>query len=323
MLTDNFNRKFSYLRLSITDLCNFRCDYCLPNGYQAGEQAKRAMSLQEIDTLVRAFAASGTRKIRITGGEPTLRSDLLEIIQLCRATPGIEQVVMTTNGYKLSHWLPELKEAGLDRINISLDSLDPSVFRMITGHDRLRDILAAVDQAVAMDMPVKLNAVLMRHYNGKDLKRFTDYLRDTPITARFIELMETGDTRDFFRQQHQSADSLEYWLQKQGWQPRDRHRDAGPAREYQHPAYRGRVGLIRPYRQGFCDDCNRLRVSAFGDLQLCLFSEGGIPLRHYLRTHSARELVPVLHRMVRGKRESHGLHQHDTGATAHLAMIGG
>lgn len=323
MLTDQFNRRFTYLRLSITEVCNYRCEYCLPRGYQRGDNVPEPLSLEEIGTLVRAFALSGTRKIRITGGEPTLRKDLPEIIALCKQTPGIREVVMTSNGYRLAPKLATLKKAGLDRINLSVDSLTPAVFEMITGHDRLRDVLDAVDEALALGMPVKLNAVLMRHYNGDELARFTDYLRHRPVTARFIELMETGDNREFFRQQHRPAHLLENWLATNGWRPRARGEDDGPAREFDHPGHAGRVGLIRPYKQGFCDDCNRLRVSSLGDLQLCLFSQGGISLRDALRHDTPEQLSRRLHRLVLGKKAGHGLHRHDPGATRHLAMIGG
>jgi len=323
MLIDQFNRRFTYLRLSITDVCNYRCDYCLPQGYRRGDDIAEPLSLDEIRTLVRAFALSGTRKIRITGGEPTLRKDLLDIIAVCKQTPGIREVVMTTNGYRLAPQLPALQRAGLDRINISVDSLTPAVFQMITGHDRLRDVLEAVDQSLALGMPAKLNAVLMRHYNGGDLARFTEYLRDRPVTARFIELMETGDNRGFFDQQHQPAQALEDGLVEHGWTACVRGDDDGPAREFAHPGYAGRVGLIRPYKQGFCDDCNRLRVSSLGDLQLCLFSQGGIPLRAALEQDSPEQLSRRLQRLVLGKKAGHGLHRHNPGATRHLAMIGG
>jgi cyclic pyranopterin phosphate synthase len=172
-------------------------------------------------------------------------------------------------------------------------------------------------------MPVKLNAVLMRHYNGDELARFTDYLRHRPVTARFIELMETGDNREFFRQQHRPAHLLENWLATNGWRPRARGEDDGPAREFDHPGHAGRVGLIRPYKQGFCDDCNRLRVSSLGDLQLCLFPQRGIWLRDALRHDTPEQLSRRLHRLVLGKKAGHGLHRHDPGATRHLAMIGG
>lgn len=323
MLTDRFQRRFTYLRLSITQVCNFRCDYCLPDGYRPGDDPPPELSRDEITTLVQAFALSGTRKVRITGGEPTLRRDLAEIIALCKNTPGIEEVALTSNGYRLDQHLSDLHAAGLDRINLSVDSLDPSVFRAITGHDHLRRVLSAVDAAVELGMPVKLNAVLMRHYNGNALKAFTDFVRTRPVAVRFIELMETGELDTFFREQHRSAAEVETGLRALGWTPAPRERDAGPAREFEHPDHAGRIGVIRPYEQGFCDSCNRLRVSAHGDLQLCLFADGGIPLRPALRQRDAHALSEQLHELVLGKAQSHGLHEHDPGATRNLAMIGG
>ncbi|MEC8444572.1 MAG: radical SAM protein, partial [Pseudomonadota bacterium] len=159
-LQDAFGRRLTYLRLSITDVCNFRCNYCLPDGYQCNDDSS-PLDLDEIARIAHIFARLGTRKIRITGGEPSVRRDLVEIIRILKQTPGIEQVAITTNGWKLPQFLPQWLEAGLDSLNVSIDSLDPRQFQAITGHDRLNDLLTGIEQAQQVGFErIKVNAVL-------------------------------------------------------------------------------------------------------------------------------------------------------------------
>ncbi|GMU47712.1 MAG: cyclic pyranopterin monophosphate synthase [Porticoccaceae bacterium] len=323
-LRDSFGREFHYLRLSVTDVCNFRCTYCLPDGYQ-GRPDSAFLSLDEIRRVAAAFAATGTGKVRITGGEPSVRADLAEIIAAVKATPGIRTVALTTNGYRLAERIHDWAAAGLDALNLSIDSLDPAVFTAITGHSRLRDLLAGLDRALALGIPrVKVNAVLLRGQNDDQIDRFLDWIRNLPITLRFIELMQTGDNAEFFRRHHVSGEALRRRLLDSGWSPVLRRRDAGPAQEFHHPDYQGRIGLIQPYGKDFCATCNRLRVSALGRLHLCLFSEQGIDLRHLLQADDQREeLIDFLRARLADKKISHFLHDGFSGGTRHLAMIGG
>lgn len=324
MLQDSFGREFHYLRLSITDVCNFRCTYCLPDGYQ-GKPDSGFLSLDEVRRVIGAFAATGTSKIRITGGEPSVRGDLPEIIAAAKATPGIRTVALTTNGYRLPERIDGWAAAGLDALNLSIDSLDPGVFAAITGHTRLRELLDGLDRALALGIPrVKVNTVLLRGHNDGQIDRFLDWIRDLPITLRFIELMQTGDNADFFRSHHVSGEALRQRLLDAGWRPVIRGRDAGPAQELHHPDYSGRIGLILPYSKDFCATCNRLRVSALGRLHLCLFSEQGIDLRHLLQEDAQREeLIAFLRDRLADKKVSHFLHEGFSGGTRHLAMLGG
>ena len=325
VLADRYGRNFPYLRLSLLEACNFRCNYCLPNGYQAKSGKTRWLSRDEIARLLRAFAAVGLRKLRLTGGEPSLRTDLTDIIAAAAATPGIETVAMTTNGILLRRHVERWRDAGLHAVNVSVDSLDPARFHAITGHDRGRDILAGVDLALASGLrAVKLNAVLLRGLNDDELPAWRDYLRDRRTTLRFIELMQTGDNREYFQRHHLRSDSLERSLLDDGWSLVPRLLDAGPAREYSHPESLGRIGIIAPYSRDFCAGCNRLRVTATGDLRLCLFGEFGIPLRPLLQ-HDADidELTASLHAQLGLKKAGHGLHEGNTGMTPHLASIGG
>ncbi|MGQ8364391.1 GTP 3',8-cyclase MoaA [Glaciecola sp. 1036] len=323
MLTDNFGRRFEYLRMSITDVCNFRCNYCLPNGYQC-DSSREFLSLDEISTLLQAFAQLGTKKVRITGGEPCLRKDLVEIVKIAKNTPGIERVAMTTNGFNLENKIESLVNAGLDALNLSLDSLDPRMFTAITGSTQHSKILSGLNKAAEMGISsIKINAVLLKQYNPNVLSEFQHWLKDKPFSVRFIELMQTGDNLSFFERNHLSGEQLKQQLLSEGWQLCIRSKLDGPAQEFSHPDYAGRIGLIMPYSKDFCKNCNRLRVSALGKLHLCLFAEQGIELRRYLQMQDVDATVSAIQSAMTDKKISHELQQGFTGATTHLAMLGG
>lgn len=324
-LTDRFGRAFPYLRLSLLEACNFHCSYCLPDGYHATAGTPRWLTRDEIARLLRGFAAVGLRKLRLTGGEPSLRVDLTRIIADAAATPGIEKVALTTNGIVLRRRFADWHAAGLTALNVSLDSLDHGRFHAITGHDRSQDIRAGLELALGSGLPaVKINAVLLRGINDDELPAWLDYLRGRRLTVRFIELMQTGDNRDYFQRHHLRADALEQSLRHDGWSELPRAADAGPAREYAHPDFAGRIGIIAPYSRDFCAGCNRLRVTARGDLRLCLFGEFGIPLRPLLQSdEQLDELTATLHAQLGLKKAGHGLHEGLTGLIPHLASIGG
>lgn len=322
-LQDRFSRRFTYLRLSLTESCNFRCDYCLPDGPDCSSR-KYEITLPEVRRLVTAFAKLGTTKIRLTGGEPCLRKDLSEIIATCKSVPGIEKVAITTNGYRMKRDLQDWKEAGLDAINVSVDSLDPSTFHLVTGQNKLPDIIEGIDQAVDMDFAtVKVNTVLLKQYNGGELPEFLKFIKDRNVALRFIELMRTTDNADYYQRQHVSGQDIKNKLLKDGWSLTSRANNAGPAQEFAHPDYQGKMGLIMPYSKDFCDDCNRLRVSSLGQLFLCLFTEQHQDIRQYLQDDNPEPLMNALRNNVMLKEATHGLHEDNSGATRHLAMIGG
>ncbi|WP_371188680.1 GTP 3',8-cyclase MoaA [Thalassotalea maritima] len=323
MLQDLFGRRFYYLRLSITDVCNFRCDYCLPDGYQC-DHDRQFLTLPEISRIVRGFAQLGTEKIRITGGEPALRKDLPNIIEQCKQTPGIRTVAMTSNGFNMDSQLDNWLEAGLDALNVSIDSFDPRQFQAITGKDKLDSILSAIDNALSKGFKnIKINTVLMREYNANDLAQFFHYVKDKPISLRFIELMQTGDNKAFYEAQHVSGQHIKNQLLANGWIEAIRDKTAGPAQVYQHSDYQGSIGLIMPYAKDFCSTCNRLRVSSLGKLHLCLFSEQGLDIRQYLQDDNSQPLQQHLQQLLQDKKVSHYLHEGLTGATKHLSMLGG
>lgn len=325
VLADRHGRRFPYLRLSVIEACNFSCSYCLPTGYQACPGTPPALRADEIARLLRAFAGLGMRKVRLTGGEPSLRKDLAGLIGIAAGTPGVETVALTTNGCLLRRRIAAWRDAGLTHLNVSVDALERDRFARITGHDRLDDILAGIDDALGLGLrAVKINAVLLRELNDDQLPAWLDYLRERPLGLRFIELMRTGDNAAYFERHHYRAQALEDQLQACGWRLLPRAADAGPARDYAHPDYAGRIGIIAPYSRDFCAGCNRLRVTARGDLRLCLFGNVGIPLRPLLQSDAqAGELQAAIATQLGLKDIGHRLVEGDTGLTPHLASIGG
>lgn len=322
-LQDRFGRRFAYLRLSITDVCNFRCSYCLPDGYAKG-RGDDALTEDEITRLVAAFASVGTWKVRLTGGEPTLRTDFLDVVRAVARIEGVRRIAMTTNGYRLPERARSFADAGVHAINVSVDSFDASIFRSLTGHDRLREVTEGIDAAIDAFDTVKINTVLLRDVNDRALDDFCAFIEERPVTLRFIELMETAQRRDYFQRHHVSASVIERALVARGWRHEARNEGAGPAEVLAHPSSRGRIGLIAPYSPGFCASCNRLRVSARGELHLCLFGERGHPLRDLLQRDAQRpELVARIEHLLDAKAETHSLLRGDTGGRADFASIGG
>ncbi|MEL3923231.1 GTP 3',8-cyclase MoaA [Aeromonas enteropelogenes] len=323
-LEDGFSRRFYYLRLSITDVCNFRCTYCLPDGYRP-EGRKSFLSVDEIRRVVSGFAAMGTRKVRLTGGEPSLRRDFTSIIEAVASTPGIEKVAMTTNGYRLKERAREWFDAGLSALNVSVDSLDPRQFHQITGENKLAEVMEGIEAALAAGFKsVKINAVLLKGLNDYQLEAFLAWIKHKPIELRFIELMQTGEMDTLFQNHHVSGEQIKQRLLESGWVQQLRGKDDGPAQVFMHPESQGGVGLIMPYSKDFCAGCNRLRVSSVGKLHLCLFGDNGVELRDLLGADSQQEaLQQRIRSALSGKAATHRLHEGNTGATPHLASIGG
>lgn len=323
-LADGFGRRFHYLRLSVTEVCNFRCTYCLPNGYRKSP-GPSFLTPQECRRVVHAFARLGVSKVRLTGGEPSVRRDLAQIVALAAETPGIAKVCVTTNGWNLAHQIESWRAAGLTNLNVSIDSLERETFRHITGHDRLPAVIEGLDRALALGVPtVKVNAVLLRGAVSGGFEPFEAFLRDRPVSVRFIELMRTGGNAEFFAAQHAPGRLLTDWLTERGWTSCARAFDAGPAVEFSHPDFAGRFGLIAPYASGFCDSCNRLRVTARGQLRLCLFGDGGVDLRDLLERDGQDEALGArIRSALTIKPAGHRLRDGVTGDLRELAQVGG
>ena len=328
ILSDTFGRKFPYIRLSITDVCNYKCTYCLPQGYKKTPgDTRNFMSAEEISRLTKALSELGVCKIRLTGGEPTVRKDFFDILKDMKENSNIPKVTMTTNGYRLDKIAVHLHAAGLDGINISIDSFNRETFKKLTGHDRLPEILKGIKILQKLNFKnIKINTVLLKGINDtkEDFEKFGNFIKYNKIDFRFIELMQTGDNLDYFKKNHVPAKEFKNYLEKNNWINQTYGKDAGPSLNFIHPEYMGKFGLIAPYSKDFCKTCNRLRITSRGDLRLCLFGNTGISIRHLLQDNNQKEeLVDLIIKQLHLKKESHYLELGDTGITSNLSSTGG
>ena len=327
-LKDSFGRTFPYIRLSITDVCNFKCGYCLPNGYQVDKSDNRKfLNLEEIKRLAKVFSKLGVSKIRLTGGEPTVRKDFFEIIKILKNDAGIKRVVITTNGYHLNEKAKMLVDSGINGINISIDSLKRNIFKNVTGHDRLPEILQGIKILQQLNFEnIKINAVLLNGINAseKDFDLWGEFIKKNKVDLRYIELMQTGDNLDYFNKYHISSKIFKDYLNKKKWIYQTFGKDAGPSLNYINPDYKGKFGIIAPYSKDFCRTCNRLRITSRGDLRLCLFGSTGISIRHLLqKDDQIEELQDLIVGQMKFKKESHYLELGETGLTKNLSKTGG
>ena len=328
ILKDSFGRKFPYIRLSISDVCNFKCGYCLPDGYKIDKSDNRTfINTEEIKKLAKALSELGVSKIRLTGGEPTIRKDFFEIIKIIKENSGIKKTVITTNGYKLDKIANDIKNSGLDGINISIDSLDPKTFKKITGHDRLEEILRGIKNLQKLNFKnIKINAVLLKGINDseQDFDSWAQFIKNNEIDFRYIELMQTGDNLDYFNKYHVPSKKFTDYLNNNNWIIQTFGKDAGPAKNYLNPKFKGKFGVIAPYSKDFCKSCNRLRITAKGDLRLCLFGNTGINIRHLMqKDNQIEELKDLILKQLNFKKESHYLEIGETGLTKNLSTTGG
>ena len=299
-MNDRFGRTITYLRLSLTERCTLKCAYC-----RAGEgfcPKKSELTQDEFLRIVRAFAAVGVKKVRLTGGEPMLRRDLIPIISGIRAIESIEEITMTTNGQHLAGQCRALREAGLDRLNISLDSLKPERYTAITGGGSLALVLAGIEEAFAAGFSsLKLNVVLLRGQNDDETADFIALTKDRPISVRFIEYMPLGETD----QASLRVTGAELLQKHPELVPVEPSYPGQPARDYQMPGYVGRVGLIDPMSHRFCADCNRVRVMSDGMIRPCLGSNEEFSLKEALEQADDHALNAVIARAIALKPETH------------------
>jgi len=327
-LKDSFGRTFPYIRLSITDVCNFKCGYCLPNGYQIDKSDNRKfLHLDEIRRLAKALSELGVSKIRLTGGEPTVRKDFFDIVKTIKENSGIKKTVITTNGYHLDKIANKIKASDLDGINISIDTLNRETFKRVTSHDRLEEILRGIKILQDLNFEnIKINAVLLKGINDSedDFNQWSNFVEKNKIDFRYIELMQTGDNLDYFKKYHVPATKFTNYLNKHNWIIQTFGRDAGPAKNYLNPKFKGKFGVIAPYSKDFCKSCNRLRITAKGDLRLCLFGNTGINIRHLMqKDEQLEELKDLILKQLNFKKESHHLEFGETGLTKNLSTTGG
>jgi cyclic pyranopterin phosphate synthase len=328
-LVDSFGRRLNYLRVSVTDRCNLRCTYCLPADMEFPFGDKAFLSPAEMETLVGALVRLGIRQVRLTGGEPLVRKDILEIVRRLKALPGLEDLALSTNGTELARLAPELKAAGLDRVNISVDSLDPERFQEITRRGTLENVWRGVEAALDAGLhPVKLNAVLLDDRRGglEDFDRLAALTLDRPLTVRFIELMATASNKHL-EGQFLSADVVRDRLEARFGKlsaVEDGRPRTGPAKAFRFKGAAGSVGFITPMSHTFCADCNRLRLTSRGDLRLCLFADKYHPLRPLLAEKDPdAALEAEILRVLKEKPEEHGLARGDYGNLVSFMQFGG
>jgi len=293
VLEDEFRRKITYLRVSVTDKCNLRCIYCMPDAGLPWIPKAQMLSYEEIVSLVEAAASVGVRSVRLTGGEPLVRPDLPRLIgQLC-AIDGIEDIALSTNGLLLAEHIDDLVRAGLRRVNISLDTLREDRFFAIARRKGLQLVLDAIDAALEYGLaPVKLNCVVMRGQNDDEIADFAALTRSRPIFVRFIEMMPVHENVELQHDLYLSAaEILERVEEIDSISPIPGPHGNGPARYYSFEDAPGAVGVISPLSHEYCQSCNRVRLSADGRLRLCLFGDYELELRSVIRAGASRESI--------------------------------
>lgn len=323
-MLDRYGRVINYLRISVTDRCNLRCCYCMPEGVQ-DVGMKNILTFEEIWEIVRTGVSLGITHIRITGGEPLVRKGCVDLIRGIREIPGVETITMTTNGVLLGNYAKQLKEAGVDGVNISLDTLDPEEFYKITGKRELQEVLAGIRAAKTAGLPVKLNAVNRKELDPIPLVR---YAQEENLPLRFIEMMPVGYGKKYVgRSNEELRETLEAVCGKAECMTNREELSrmgSGPAVYYQFSDLKVLVGFISAIHGKFCDTCNRVRLTAEGYLKLCLCYDEGEDLRRVLREGEKENLRTIMEQTIFRKPAAHCFEHPDEMTETHeMVKIGG
>lgn len=333
-MKDKHGRVIDYLRISLTDRCNFRCIYCMPEEGVVPISHEEILTVEEVARLVRIAAGMGIRSVRLTGGEPLVRKGVVDLVEQISNTPGIENVSITTNGVLLPQMAGELKRAGLSRVNISLDTLDADQFAKITRVGKLEDTLAGIDAALEAGFdPVKINAVAVRSLD-QDFLAFARLSADRPLHVRFIEYMPVGsssgvDGAGWGKKDVISCEELYDTINEKAREAglpelepagKDQPLGWGPARYFKFPDAMGTVGFISPISRHFCGDCNRLRLTSDGKMRPCLFSDDEFSIREALRNGTDEDVRAVLAQVLDDKPDEH---HNKVGTERNMSQIGG
>lgn len=318
-MKDSFGREINYLRISLTDRCNLRCEYCMPEKGVNKLNHEEILTLEEIFELTKAFVELGVNKIRFTGGEPLVRYGVLDLISKVSKLDGVKEIAMTTNGTLLKNNAMKLKEAGLSRLNISLDTLDKEKYKEITRGGDISRVLEGIEAAKEAGLtPIKINTVLIGGFNEDEIPKFVDLTNDHKIDVRFIELMPIGEARSFAmdkfipnRRVLEAVKELE---------PIPNEDISSPAVYYKLPNALGKVGIINPISCKFCSNCNRVRLTSTGKLKLCLHSNREIDLKEALR--NKEDIKKLIEESILTKEEEHHLENKEY-ITRNMNQIGG
>lgn len=320
-MIDSFGRKIEYMRVSVTDRCNLRCRYCMPEGIK-NIPMPEILTFEEIARACEAAADLGIKYIRLTGGEPLVRLGIEKLVAMIRSIKQIESVTMTTNGILLKENLPELVKAGLDGVNVSLDTLNANKYKNITGYDMLDKALGGINAALEAGIKVKINTVVLKE-NIDDCFDIIKMAEKLPIDVRFIEMMPIGEGKYF------DSISCETVFNKmrseyEGVVSDSRHIGAGPAEYYHIPGFVGSIGFINAVHGAFCDGCNRVRLTSEGFLKACLCYGDGESIRETLRNGETEELKRVFERVIKNKPRKHCFDQRQNITEEHdMSEIGG
>ncbi|MEO5817710.1 MAG: GTP 3',8-cyclase MoaA [Gemmatimonadaceae bacterium] len=324
-LVDQFGRTIEYLRISVTDRCNFRCRYCMPLEGLPWLPKADILSYEEIREVVMQLAPMGLKRIRITGGEPTIRPQLSTLVRFIRDVPAVEDIALSTNGVKLPELAPALAAAGLDRVNISADSLQADRIVAIARRDLGFDPVAAAMSAQSAGLgPIKLNVVVMRGVNDDEVVDFARLTVEHPWHVRFIELMPVGSLEPMTEAMVVPSDEVLSRIQDALGpltSSAGPSRGNGPAAYYQLAGAAGSIGVITPMTHTYCGSCNRVRLTADGRLRTCLFGDHEVDLREPLRT--GQPLAPFVHQALADKPQEHALLSHRVGGLRALSQVGG
>ena len=321
---DQFGRRIEYLRISVTDRCNFRCQYCMPVEGLPWLPKTDILRYEEIVEIVRQLAPLGLRRLRITGGEPTIRPQLAKLIRMLRDVPGVEDIALSTNGVKLPEMSQELADAGLDRVNISADSLQPARVVAIARRDLKFDLVRAATAAERAGIgPIKINVVVMRGINDDEVADFAALTRQHPWHVRFIELMPVGELRELTWDHVVPSDEVLKRVRTLGELIPDAGPKLGngPATYWRLANALGTVGVITPMTHTYCETCNRVRLTADGRLRTCLFGDHEVLLRDALR--AGEPLAPLFRQALSEKPKEHALLQMRVGGLRALSEVGG
>ena len=323
---DAYGRNIHYLRLSVTDLCNLRCRYCMPDGVDKLER-EDILTYEEFLRLAALFARCGVDTVRVTGGEPLVRKGVEQLVKGLKAIPGIRKVTMTTNAVLLEQQLPALLEAGLDSVNISLDTLDPALFAKITARDEFAAVQAGIHAALESGIPVKLNCVPQVGVNEGELEALAALAQDKPLQVRFIEMMPIGygAAMPCISGPELRARFARRWPELAPLSPAQEHAlGDGPAVYYTVPGWQGSIGFIAAVHGKFCASCNRVRLTSQGFLRPCLASETGCDLRALLRSGADdAQLLATIRETIWAKPREHHFNDSSMPATRGMYRIGG
>lgn len=326
-MQDRFNRPIQYLRISVTDRCNLRCTYCMPAEGVLMKSTEEILSFEEIVTFVQAVVPLGISKIRLTGGEPLVRKGVPSLVKRLAAIPQIKDLSMTTNGILLAQYAQELKEAGLNRVNISLDTLDPQKYRQVTRWGELSQVYQGIEAALEAQLePVKLNVVVVKGFNDTEILDLAELTLKYPLHVRFIELMPIGQGDNKTLEHYLPVTEIKQQIErKYSLKPVADLRGNGPAQNFQIVGSQGTLGFIGALSQHFCHACNRLRLTADGKLRPCLQKGLEYDVRKPLRRQaSSKELQEIFLKALGTKPKEHDMQQNGWGQQARtMSQIGG